>query len=33
MRENLDIFGFSLNDEEMDRIAGLETGKSQFGWW
>ena len=33
MRENLDVFGFELTDDEMARIAALDTGKSQFGWW
>lgn len=33
MRENLDLFDFRLTEEDMDRIASLDTGKSQFGWW
>ena len=28
MMENLDIFNFTLTDEEMKDIAGLDTGKS-----
>ena len=31
--ENLDVFGFELADDEMARIAALDAGKSQFGWW
>lgn len=30
MRENLDVFDFALSDEEMGRIAALDTGKSAF---
>ena len=30
MAENLDIFGFSMGEEEMARIAGLDLGMSQF---
>lgn len=30
MRENLDIFDFALSEEEMARIATLDTGKSCF---
>ena len=30
MEENLDVFDFALTPEEMDRIAGLDTGKSVF---
>src|SRR5215208_1288217 len=26
MRENIDVFDFELSDEEMTRIAGLDTG-------
>ena len=33
MRENLDVFGFELTENEMARIASLDTSKSQFGWW
>ena len=28
MAENLDIFGFTLTDKEMQAIAGLDTGRS-----
>jgi diketogulonate reductase-like aldo/keto reductase len=30
MRENLDIFDFQLTDDEMARIAALDTGASLF---
>ncbi|GAA1376351.1 aldo/keto reductase [Catellatospora chokoriensis] len=30
MAQNLDIFDFELGDDEMARIAGLDTGKSMF---
>ena len=30
MRENLDIFDFELTDDEMARIAALDTGTSLF---
>jgi 2,5-diketo-D-gluconate reductase A len=30
MRENIDVFGFELTDEEMRRIAGLDTGGTLF---
>jgi 2,5-diketo-D-gluconate reductase A len=33
MRENMDVFGFTLTEDEMDQIRQLDTGKSQFGWW
>ena len=33
MKENRDIFDFELTKEEMDRIAGLDTARSMFGWW
>ena len=29
-RENIDIFDFELTDEQMTRIAGLDTGASLF---
>ncbi len=28
MAENIDVFDFELTDDQMDRIATLETGKS-----
>jgi 2,5-diketo-D-gluconate reductase A len=30
MQQNLDIFDFSLSDEDMAEIAKLDTGKSLF---
>jgi 2,5-diketo-D-gluconate reductase A len=30
MRENIDVFDFELGDDEMTRIAGLDTGASLF---
>jgi diketogulonate reductase-like aldo/keto reductase len=30
MRENIDVFDFELGDDEMMRIAGLDTGNSLF---
>ena len=30
MAENLDVFDFALTDDEMTRIAGLDTGASVF---
>jgi len=30
MRENIDIFDFELTDEQMTRVAGLDTGGSLF---
>jgi 2,5-diketo-D-gluconate reductase A len=30
MAENIDVFDFALTDAEMDRITGLDTGKSLF---
>jgi 2,5-diketo-D-gluconate reductase A len=30
MAENIDVFDFALTDEEMDRVAELDTGKSLF---
>ena len=30
MRENIDVFGFELTDDEMTRVAGLDTGASVF---
>ena len=30
MRENLDVFDFELTDDEMARIAALDTGASLF---
>lgn len=33
LKENLDIFDWTLSDAEMDRIAQLDGGKSLFGWY
>ena len=30
MRENIDVFDFDLTDDEMARIAALDTGTSLF---
>lgn len=30
MEQNLDVFDFALTDDDMDAIAGLETGESSF---
>jgi 2,5-diketo-D-gluconate reductase A len=30
MAENIDVFDFELSDDEMGRIAGLDTGTTQF---
>ena len=30
MEQNLDIFDFSLSEDDMKEIAGLDTGKSLF---
>ena len=30
MAENFDVFDFTLTDDEMDRIAGMDTGESVF---
>jgi 2,5-diketo-D-gluconate reductase A len=30
MAENFDVFGFALSDDEMARIAAMDTGRSQF---
>ena len=33
LRENLDIFDFSLTDEERRALAALDEGRSRFGWF
>nr|WP_270401233.1 hypothetical protein [Megasphaera elsdenii] len=33
MKENMDIWEFSLSEEEMSDIGKLDKGKSPFGWW
>jgi 2,5-diketo-D-gluconate reductase A len=30
MRENIDIFGFELTDDEMTRVAAMDRGESGF---
>jgi 2,5-diketo-D-gluconate reductase A len=30
MEQNLDVFDFALTDEDMSRIATMDTGASQF---
>jgi 2,5-diketo-D-gluconate reductase A len=32
MIENLDVFDFALNDEDLKRISALDTGKTLFFW-
>lgn len=33
MKENIKIFDFHLQDEDMRRIAALDQGKTLFGWY
>lgn len=33
MKENLDLFDFTLSDSDQQAIKGLDTGRSQFNWW
>lgn len=33
MIENIDIFDFSLDDEDLTKISHLDTNKSLFGWY
>ena len=33
MKENLDLYSFDLNKEEMEKIASLDEGHSLFGWY
>lgn len=33
MVENLDVFGFELDADDMTRIAQLDEGRSLFGWY
>ena len=33
MAENLDVFGFELDADDMARIARLDEGRSLFGWY
>ena len=33
MAENLDIFDFKLSKDDMASLAGLDTGRSLFGWY
>lgn len=33
MEQNLDVFDFEIAAEDMQRIAGLDAGKSLFGWY
>ena len=30
MRENIDVFGFELTNDQMTRIADLDTGRTMF---
>lgn len=31
--ENLDVFDFALSDDDMEKIATLDTNKTYFGWY
>lgn len=33
MKENLAVFDFSLDAEDMTAIKKLDTGRSLFGWY
>lgn len=33
LRQNINVFDFSLTDTEMDAISALDEGKSLFGWY
>nr|WP_277958580.1 hypothetical protein [Campylobacter hyointestinalis] len=33
MIENIDIFDFSLDDEDLTKISHLDTNKSLFEWY
>lgn len=33
LRQNINVFDFSLTDAEMDAIAALDEGRSLFGWY
>ncbi len=33
MEQNLDVFDFEIAAEDMQKIAGLDAGKSLFGWY
>ena len=33
IRENIDLFDFTLSEEEMKRIQTLNEGHSLFGWY
>ena len=33
MKENFEVLDFELTSEEIQRIEGLEVGRSLFGWW
>lgn len=32
MKENLNVFDFSLDNEDRQTLNAMDTGKSQFGW-
>lgn len=33
MKENIEVFDFDLDAEDMQSIRELEQGHSLFGWW
>jgi len=33
MKENLEIFDFSLDESDLKKIEALDTGKSLFNWY
>ncbi|CCZ85537.1 oxidoreductase aldo/keto reductase family protein [Firmicutes bacterium CAG:631] len=33
MKENIDLFDFELSNEDLIKIAQLDTNQSLFGWY
>lgn len=33
LRQNINVFDFSLTDAEMDAVSALDEGRSLFGWY